>query len=294
MSAEHLSGIAPLMERYDVFVVDLWGTLHDGIKPYPGAIGAMKRLKKAGKRVALLSNAPRRAVLAEKTLVEMGFGDLYALLLTSGESVHASLRDRPDEWHRQLSGKCWHLGPPRDRSIFEGLDILVTGTPEGAGFCVATGIDLNEETLEDYRPMLDRARELELPMVCANPDIKVPVGDQIVLCAGAFAEYYREIGGDVFWHGKPYPAIYEELFADIEALGGGSVDRKRTIAIGDGLSTDIWGARRAGIASALVLCGVHRPRVKTNWLGRPEQESLDVLFATAPVPPDFTLPSLKW
>jgi len=274
MTAQFLKGIAPLAERYDVFVVDLWGTLHDGVRPYPGAIKALERLVAAGKRVALLSNAPRRSALAEATLARMGFAPhLYAQLLTSGEAVHAALRDRPDPWHARLYSPCWHLGPARDRSIFEGLDLEVIGRPETAGFCVATGVDLDEETVEDYRPVLDRGLELRVPMICANPDIVVPVGPRMVICAGAFAKYYSERGGDVFWHGKPHKPIYTRLFAALEALGG-AIDLARTIAIGDGLPTDILGARNAGIASALVLGGIHSAAVKLNWLGRPDETAL--------------------
>lgn len=294
MNSAFLTGIAPLTERYDVFIVDLWGTLHDGIRPYRGAIKALERLAAAGKRVALLSNAPRRAALIEISLSQMGFAPhLYALLMSSGEAVHAALRDRPDPWHRRLFNPCWHLGPSRDRSVFEGLGLEITDKPEGAGFCVATGVDLNEETLEDYRPVLDRGLARRVPMICANPDIVVPVGQQMVICPGAFAQYYAERGGDVFWHGKPHRPIYERLFAGLEALGG-PVDRTRTIAVGDGLPTDILGASDIGISSALVLSGIHRPAVKFNWRGRPDEAALADLLAGAPARPDWVLPELRW
>ena len=233
----------------------------------------------AGKRVSLLSNAPRRAMLAEKTLLaQMGIAPhLYAVLLTSGEAVHAALRNRLDPWHARLYNPCWHLGPVRDRGVFDGLGLQLIDRPETAGFCVATGIDLNDETLADYRQVLDRGLELGLPMICANPDIIVPVGETFVVCAGAFADYYRVRGGDVFWHGKPHKPIYARLFAALEALGG-PVDPARTIAIGDGLPTDILGARKAGVASALVLGGIHRAAVKLNWRGRPDETALAELL----------------
>jgi len=294
MTAQFLAGIAPLLERYDVFIIDLWGTLHDGIRPYRGTLKALEKLAAAGKRVGLLSNAPRRAVLAEASLAQMGFAPhLYAVLMTSGEAVHAALRDRPDAWHRRLFNPCWHLGPSRDRSVFEGLDLELVAKPEGAGFCVATGVDLNDERLEDYIPALDRGLALRVPMICANPDIVVPVGEQMVTCPGAFAQYYAERGGDVFWHGKPHAPVYHRLFAALEALGG-PVDPKRTVAIGDGLSTDILGASRAGIGSALVLSGIHRAAAKLDWRGRPNRDALAELLAGAPVAPDWVLPSLRW
>src|ERR1700684_1266326 len=99
MSSPYLPGIRSIVDEFDVFVVDLWGTLHDGVTAYRGAVDALMRLSKAGKRVALLSNAPRRAASAEQTLKAVGIGpDLYALMLTSGEAVHAALLNPPDDW----------------------------------------------------------------------------------------------------------------------------------------------------------------------------------------------------
>src|ERR1035438_5035194 len=124
MTVESLRGISSLVDRYDTYVVDLWGTLHNGIVAYPGAVDALARLKGAGKRVALLSNAPRRIKQVIETLEAVGIAaDLYDVILTSGESVHRALRDRTDEWHKKLNGACWHLGPERERSVFEGLHL---------------------------------------------------------------------------------------------------------------------------------------------------------------------------
>jgi HAD superfamily hydrolase (TIGR01459 family) len=289
-----LGGIRGLAKNHDVFVIDLWGTLHDGIAPHPGAIDALKRLKRRGKTVALLSNVPRRVQAAQAIIAELGITpDLYTVLVTSGEAVHAALRDRPDDWHRRLRGACWHLGTARERGIFEGLGIELLDGPEGAGFCVATGAKMNEERVEDYQAELDRGLALGLPMICANPDIVVPVGDALVICAGAFAAYYAENGGDVYWHGKPYAAIYGHLFQTLEASGI-AVDPARTIAIGDALATDIAGAGNAGIASALVLGGVHRPELRLNWRGTPNRKALAELLDGAPTKPDHILRRFAW
>ncbi len=294
-SPKMLKGICTLAKDYDVFVVDLWGTIHDGVTAYPGAIDALKRLIAAGKRVALLSNVPRRTEAAERILADVGVTPgLYTLLVTSGEAVHAALRDRPDSWHQALKGACWHLGAKRERGIFEGLGIDVLEGPVGAGYCVATGAKMNEERVEDYQKDLDRGLYLGLPMICANPDIVVPVGDALVICAGAFAEYYAGKGGNVFWHGKPHAAIYRSLFAALEALGGEPVDLARTIAVGDSLVTDIAGAANAGIAGALLVGGVHRPQLKLNWRGKPNKKALAALLADAVAKPDYVLRRFVW
>lgn len=294
MSIKSLRGIRSLVDRYDTFVIDLWGTLHNGIVAYPGAIEALIRLKATGKRIALLSNVPRRIELAQELIA--GFGverEMYDVMMTSGESVFRSLRDRDDAWHAKLRGACWHLGLPHDRRVFDGLDIQLQPEPDGAGFCVVTGAR-NEERVEDYKKQLDRALTLGLPMICANPDRWVPVGDALAICAGAFSEYYENKGGDVNWHGKPHAAIYKKLFAELDAAGGGAIDPKRTLAIGDALHTDIAGAAAAGIDSALVVCGLHRPELKVNWRGKPNGELLEALIDRAEARPDHVLRRFAW
>jgi HAD superfamily hydrolase (TIGR01459 family) len=284
-----------LADRYDTFVIDLWGTLHNGITVYPGAVDALLRLKSAGKRIALLSNVPRRVDAAVELIETFGLKrDVYDIMMTSGESVYRALRDRPDDWYRRLTGACWHLGSPRDRRLFDGLDLDLRERPDGAGFCVATGAKMNEERVEDYQKELDQALKLGLPMVCANPDIVVPVGDMLAICAGAFAEYYEGKGGDVAWHGKPRAPIYRELFAELEAAGGGPIDLERTIAIGDGLHTDIAGAAAAGLKSALLVGGVHRPELKINWRGKPNGPALTALIDKSEAKPDHVLRRFAW
>jgi HAD superfamily hydrolase (TIGR01459 family) len=295
MSIKSLRGIRSLADRYDTYVIDLWGTLHNGIVAYPGAIDALTRLKEKGKRIGLLSNAPRRAKPAVEMLEGMGIkAELYDAIITSGESVFRALRDRPDPWTKKLTGACWHLGSSRDRHLFEGLDIDLREHPEPAcGFCVNTGAKMNEERLEDYQEDLDKALAMGLPMICANPDIWVPVGDILAICAGAFAEYYESKGGDVSWHGKPRLPIYRQLFAELEAAGA-TIDPARTLAIGDGLHTDVAGAAGAGIAGALLVGGVHAPDLKLNWRGKPNGDALTALIDKNEFKPDHMLRRFAW
>jgi HAD superfamily hydrolase (TIGR01459 family) len=295
MSIKSLRGIRTLVDRYDTYVIDLWGTLHNGIVPYPGAIDALSRLRDRGKRIGLLSNAPRRAALAVDMLEGMGIkAGLYDAIMTSGESVFRALRDRPDPWHRKLTGACWHLGPLRDRRVFEGLDLDLREHPDpDCGFCVNTGAKMNEERVEDYQDDLDKALAMGLPMICANPDIWVPIGDVLAICAGAFAEYYEGKGGDVFWHGKPHTPIYRLLFAELDTAGA-TVDPARTLAIGDGLHTDVAGAVGAGIASALLVGGVHAAVLKLNWRGKPDRDALAALIDNSDAKPDHVLRRFAW
>jgi ribonucleotide monophosphatase NagD (HAD superfamily) len=151
-----------------------------------------------------------------------------------------------------------------------------------------------EERVEDYRDLLDRGLALKLPMVCANPDSLVPVGNVLGICAGAFAQYYETQGGDVFWHGKPFKPIYDELFAELESKGGGPIDPERTLALGDGLHTDIAGAARVGIESAFVTGGLHKLELELNWRGKPSGKALEALLDTVGAKPDHVLRRFAW
>ncbi|MDA8051629.1 MAG: TIGR01459 family HAD-type hydrolase [Rhodospirillales bacterium] len=281
----HVAGMAGLAREYDGFIVDLWGVVHDGVAPYPGAAECLARLKAAGKRAALLSNAPRRAAAAAAAMQAMGIGEgLYHALLTSGEATHMMLRDRTDPWFAALGRHVFHLGPERDRNVFEGLDYEPVEEPEQADFVLNTGPDdhRNPTRLEEFEPVLEACQAARLPMVCANPDREVVRGGVRVLCAGALAERYRELGGKVRKVGKPDPAIY----APVLALLG--LPRERVLAIGDALETDIAGAAAAGIASAWVLGGIHGQALGDD------REAAEEMAGLAGLSPLATLPAFVW
>ncbi len=284
-----LSGMAGLADRYDGFVLDLWGVLHDGGKPYPGAVECLDRLRAAGKRLCLLSNAPRRTASVVSKLEGMGIGrERYDHVMTSGEATHDALRDRPDAFHRDLGRRCFHIGPPRDDDVFEGLGLEMVGTPEEAEFVVNTGIDDFDETLEDYAPVLRRCAARGLPMVCANPDLVVYVGENLVICAGELARHYETLGGRVAWHGKPHAPVYRRCF---DLLG---LDPRRVLAVGDSLRTDVAGANAAGIDAALVTGGIHREELGTAWGEACDPARLGELTRASGHVPQVALPRFVW
>jgi HAD superfamily hydrolase (TIGR01459 family) len=251
---QELAGFAPLAARYDGFIIDLWGVVHDGVTPYPGAIDCLARLRDAGKPAVLLSNAPRRAAAARDGLRAMGIDDgLYAGILTSGEATHAMLRDRTDPWFAALGQHVFHLGPDRDRNVLDGLPLHRVDTAAEAAFVLNTGPDdeLGHDDVSEYEPVLQMCARHRLPMICANPDLEVIRGGRRVICAGALALRYQALGGDVRSLGKPDPAIYAPV---LDMLG---LPRERVLAVGDGLRTDIAGAAAAGIDACWVLGGIH-------------------------------------
>ncbi len=281
---EHLTGLAPLAARYQGFIVDLWGVVHDGIRPYPGAVDCLRRLQEAGKRVVLLSNAPRIASVAQAAMRAMGIGDdLYNGIVTSGEATRDLLARRDDPFFAALGRKLYHLGPARDRNVFAGLDYIPVASPEEADFVVNTGPDetAGMVDLAAYEEILRASRARDLPMVCANPDLEVIRDGVAVLCAGALAQYYEALGGKVRSLGKPDPTIYRPTLALLQ------VAPASVLAIGDALRTDIAGAKAAGLASCWVIGGIHNA-----LLGNPA--GIEAAAAGADLAPIAAIPALQW
>ncbi len=287
---EHLPGFAPLAARYDGFILDLWGVIHDGVNAFPHAVDCLRRLRDAGKPTLLLSNVPRPNAPVQALMRRMGIDDdLYAALLTSGEAVRRALRDPPDLWWAELGSKVFHLGPARDRPLLEGLPLEAVETPRQADFVLNTGPDDHRDPtdLGEFEPVLQECARHRLPMICANPDLEVIRGGIRVLCAGALAVRYREIGGDVRMLGKPDPAIYE---AALQRLG---LPPERVLAVGDALRTDIAGAEGVGLPTCWVLGGLHGADLAapdgTFDRDRAEQEATEAGLA-----PLATVPLFAW
>lgn len=285
-----LSGIASVIDRYDGVILDLWGVLHDGEQPYPGVPECLDRLREAGKVICLLSNAPRRTGGVIAKLEGMGIGrERYHHVMTSGEAAYDALRDRDDPWHAALGRRLYHIGPDRDMDVYQGLDYTLAASPDEADFVVNTGIVDFAEPLSAYEPALEACRRRNLPMVCANPDLIVMVGEQMVICAGTLAQRYEEMGGDVFWHGKPHAPVYDRCLSLM-----GVADKRRILAVGDSLRTDVAGANAAGIDVALVTFGIHREELGGAWGEAVDPAKLAAAAAAAGHHPTYGIPSLRW
>jgi HAD superfamily hydrolase (TIGR01459 family) len=253
MTITVIDGMRALAPRYDGFILDLWGVVHDGVAPFPGVLDCMERLIAAGKRVVLLSNAPRRADDVVRRIAKIGVpARLYHGVMSSGEEAWQGLARREEPFYAALGRRCLHICSERDLEIRDGLDLDWVSTPAEADFILNTGPAEWEDTHEDYAPLLEAARARDLPMVCANPDLVVMHGGRPALCAGAIAEQYEALGGRVRWHGKPYESVYDSCLGLL-----GIADKRRILAIGDSLRTDIAGAAGAGIASLLIVGGIH-------------------------------------
>lgn len=267
-----LAHAEPLLAGYDVLFCDVWGVLHDGHRAFVEACDALLRFRTRGGTVILVSNAPVpkervAAMLDARGVPRSAWDDIVA----SGE---IALRHIAEKGYARV----FCIGPSdRDAATFAGLTAARSELDDAeAVLCTGLNDDVNE-TADDYRPLLERARALGLPFVCANPDLVVDVGGTQYLCAGAIADLYERMDGVVFWAGKPHANAYEAARTAAEKLRGTPVSRERILAIGDSLRTDLKGAEAAGIAAIFVASGIHRD--ETMGAEELSEEKLARLFA---------------
>jgi HAD superfamily hydrolase (TIGR01459 family) len=235
----------------DVVLSDIWGVVHNGLESFPEACEALHTYRSRGGTVILITNAPRPADSVQRQLRKLGVADeSYDAIVSSGDLTRNFVAGHSGQ-------SVFWLGPERDNSIYRGLD-PVFAPLESANYIVCTGpFDDETETPEDYRAMMMQARERNLTLICANPDIVVERGDRLIYCAGAIAELYRELGGEVIFYGKPHRPIYERAMAIAQERRGKSTPHSHVLAIGDSVRTDLTGAHGFGIKCLFVTRGIH-------------------------------------
>lgn len=276
-----------IAERYDLILCDVWGVLHDGLKAFSAAGDALTRFRERGGRVVLVSNAPRPGWLVVRQLDQFGVPkSAYDDVRTSGDLSRAIVAENGTKAFH-------HIGPERDLGLFRGLDGRAT-TIDEAEYVVCTGLfDDETETAADYADTLATMRERDLPMICANPDLVVERGHRLIVCAGAIAAAYEDIGGRTITPGKPHRPIYEAALSRGEELLGRPVDRKRALGVGDAIRTDVAGGRGAGIDTLLVARGIHAVELGAS------HEGIDAAFAVKwaaaqEASPTFVIHDLTW
>jgi HAD superfamily hydrolase (TIGR01459 family) len=286
---DHFSALAP---NYDAVLSDVWGVVHNGVAATPEACAALTRFREQGRTVVLISNAPRPGAQVRKFLDHLKVPhSAYDAIVTSGDVTRDVVAKRAGQ-------KFYLIGPERDHSIFTGLAIPPFSTPEAADYVVCTGLfDDERETPEDYRERLTQLRARNLFMLCANPDVVVERGDKLVYCAGALADAYAEMGGEVYYAGKPYRPLYALALAETakaRAARGlaGDVALKRVLAIGDSVRTDLKGANDLGIDCLFVTAGIHAEELGSRE--DPDLAALGTIFAAAGQMPKAVTRKLVW
>ncbi|WP_375458375.1 TIGR01459 family HAD-type hydrolase [uncultured Enterovirga sp.] len=281
-SVTFIDGLVEIASGYDLLLCDVWGVLHDGVKAFPAASQALGRYRAGGGKVVLVSNAPRPGEDVIGHLTQLGVArDAFDAIRTSGDLTRDAVAEsgaRP--FH--------HVGPERDLGLFRGLSARPAGLDK-AEYVVCTGLFADEtETVADYADRLREMKARNLPMICANPDLVVERGDRLILCAGALAAAYEEIGGRTVTYGKPHPPVYASALAVGAGLLGRQPDLRRVLAVGDAVRTDIAGGNAAGLDTLLVARGIHAAElgladglidreVAAAWIG---QQAVAPTFAT--------------
>jgi HAD superfamily hydrolase (TIGR01459 family) len=280
-----LDSISPFARRYDAWLADIWGVMHNGVRPFPNAVEACQLFREGGGTIVLISNAPRpRETVIEHLRIIGVPDDCYDGIVTSGDVTRSLISE-------YAGYAVYHLGPERDLPIFDELGVRLSG-PDEAAAVICSGLWNDEvETPDDYQALLTEMQSLDLPMICANPDVMVERGDRLVYCAGALAENYARLGGQVIYAGKPHAPIYDLAFDVVAEKRGAALPRRRIVAIGDGIRTDIAGAAAQDIDSVFVASGVHLGAMARTQLSR---SALARLFAGNGARPVAALSELAW
>ena len=263
------NGLREIANSFDLFYIDIWGVLHNGIKLNQDAVGVLSELDKLGKEYVLLTNAPRPNSDVIKFLGKLGLDDQKSFkVYTSGQGSLNYLSNEKKDL------KFFHLGPGRDFNLFKNFESLKQKKVENADYIICTGLFDEFENLQFYKKFLSPFVDKE--MVCTNPDLIVDRGDETEYCAGSIAKIFEEIGGKVKYFGKPYPLVYQKSTTN---------KSKSVLCIGDNLNTDIKGANIQNFSSLFILNGIHK---------KEKQNELNKLFEKYQVDVNYIQEKLKW
>ncbi len=293
---EIIASLSQISARYDAVFCDLWGCLHNGKTPFPAAVAALQAYRAQGGRVVLLTNAPRPNSSIVKQLDGMGVPrDAWDLVVSSGDATQYALLSGA------VGNRIHFIGAPKDEPFFtdfpDDLQTLASQSAiERVALKDATGIvctglaDDQTETPDDYRATLLMGKNLDLPMLCANPDIIVDMGETRLYCAGALAADYETMGGTVMYFGKPHPPIYDLARRRLAAIG--LPDDAAILCIGDGIGTDVLGATGEGLDALFVTGGIAAAEFGAD-LNNPDKDLLEVWLSGQQLSPAFSMGHLR-
>jgi len=289
-----IPALAEISARYDVLLCDLWGCVHNGVAPFAPAVAALEAFRAKGGTVMLITNAPRPARFVQEGLDRMGVPrGAYDGIVTSGDAAQDAM------FAGAVGRKVWHLGPQKDEGFFTEIpaewqgqaNVARVSFDEAEGIVCTGPFDELNEVPEDYRPRFLAAKTRGLPMLCANPDVVVDMGETRIYCAGALAALYEEMGGRTLYFGKPHPPIYDMARRKLSAMGL-SVDESRILAIGDGINTDVAGAMGENIDVLFVSGGLAAEQFGQN-VDHPNPDLLKGWLDARQQDPQYTIGKLR-
>ena len=276
---ERINGLEEIADRYDAFLVDSYGVLHDGKSLFRDAAICLRELRNANKKVILFTNTPRRSETVAGEVAGVGItAEYYDIVISAGEVAYTALEPSSGALRQSIGTTYYYIGPERSLEVARGLDLSATTDLDDAEFLLITGFAADSPTVESYEPILVEAKQRELPALCVNPDRFAIRAGSFGPCSGAIGYRYQELGGEVYFYGKPYRHIYE---AAMTALPG--VAPNRVIGIGDAFETDIAGARNFGLDALLVASGIHAGELQAKGEdGTQPLEELSVSYGATP------------
>jgi HAD superfamily hydrolase (TIGR01459 family) len=264
-------GLRSIVEKYDIFYIDLWGVIHNGINLHKNAIKDLEKITKAKKKYVLLTNAPRPNKTVKLFLEKMGMNkEIREKVYSSGEAALSYLKKN------LVYDKFYHLGPVRDFDLFLDFKKNKTAEIKESSYLLCTGLfEEQSEDLDYYKELFKE--HINKKMICTNPDLIVDRGDKREMCAGSVALVFEKMGGEVIYFGKPFPEVYNQSIDNKE---------KKALSIGDNLNTDIKGANLLNYDSLIVSNGVHKDEIK--------KEGIDIVSKKYEVVVNFIQTELKW
>ena len=244
-------GLSSIVDNYQLFYVDLWGVVHNGVSLHIEAIKTLKEIIKKKKDFVLLTNAPRPNKAVKSFLEKLGMEkEIRDHVFTSGEAALNYLRKH------FLDKTFFHVGPPRDFDLFTDFKKNKSENIENSDYILCTGLfDNHDKDLKYYKSLFEN--NLKKKMICTNPDLIVDRGSNRELCAGSVAMVFEKMGGEVVYFGKPYPEVYNQSFDN---------NNKKILSIGDNLNTDIKGANLLNFDSLLISNGIHKNEIEKNGI----------------------------
>jgi len=264
-------GLRSIIENYDIFYIDLWGVVHNGVTLHKNAIEAIEEIARAKKEYVLLTNAPRPNKTIRLFLKKMGMNEkIREKVYSSGEAALSYLKKK------YLNEKFYHIGPPRDFDLFVEFENNKGKNINDSYYLLCTGLfETQDEDLSYYKELFKN--HINKKMICTNPDLIVDRGSKRELCAGSVALIFEKMGGEVIYFGKPYPEVYNQSIDNNE---------KKVLSIGDNLNTDIKGANLLNYDSLIISNGIHKNEIKEN--------GIEIVSKKYDVVINFIQTELKW
>ena len=244
-------GLSSIVDNYQLFYIDLWGVIHNGVRLHSEAVNTIKQISKKNKDYVLLTNAPRPNSSVKIFLEKMGLEkEIREHVFTSGEAALNYLKNN------FLNNPFFHVGPPRDFDLFKDFEKNKSAKIEKSEYILCTGLfDEHDKNLNYYKNLFEN--HLEKKMICTNPDLIVDRGSTRELCAGSVAMVFEKMGGEVIYFGKPYPEVYNQSINN---------KNKKILSIGDNLNTDIKGANLLNFDSLIISNGIHKNEIKEKGI----------------------------